>query len=45
VADVRHCGWSSLPAEVLGLSGLVVLNASHNAVEAVGEGEAREGRD
>lgn len=40
VADVRHNRWDSLPPDVLGLSGLVVLNASDNNVRMVAEGEA-----
>ncbi|GLI66638.1 hypothetical protein VaNZ11_010474 [Volvox africanus] len=38
VADVRHNGWSSVPAEVLKLNGLVVLNASDNDIETLAEG-------
>ena len=39
VADVRHNGLLSVPAPVLGLPQLVVLNASDNAIEEVAEGE------
>ncbi|GAX75982.1 hypothetical protein CEUSTIGMA_g3425.t1 [Chlamydomonas eustigma] len=38
VADVRHNCWDSLPAAILALPQLVVLNASDNVVEQVAEG-------
>ncbi|GFR44942.1 hypothetical protein Agub_g6030, partial [Astrephomene gubernaculifera] len=38
VADVRHNSWGTLPAEVLRLRGLVVLNASDNEIETLAEG-------
>ncbi|GLI66420.1 hypothetical protein VaNZ11_010214, partial [Volvox africanus] len=38
VADVWHNGWSSVPAEVLKLDGLVVFNASGNDIETLAEG-------
>ncbi|GLC42496.1 hypothetical protein PLESTF_000760700 [Pleodorina starrii] len=38
VADVRHNGWTAVPAEVLKLNGLVVLNASDNDIETLAEG-------
>ncbi|PNH11205.1 Leucine-rich repeat protein SHOC-2 [Tetrabaena socialis] len=38
VADVRHNGWRSVPAEVLRSNGLVVLNASDNDIEALADG-------
>ncbi|GLI66487.1 hypothetical protein VaNZ11_010286, partial [Volvox africanus] len=37
VADVWHNGWSSVPAEVLKLDGLVVFNASGNDIETLAE--------
>ncbi|KAG2436697.1 hypothetical protein HXX76_006225 [Chlamydomonas incerta] len=38
VADVRHNAWRSIPAEVLRLNGLVVLNASDNDIESLADG-------
>eukprot|EP00198_Chlamydomonas_reinhardtii_P010055 XP_001699392.1 predicted protein [Chlamydomonas reinhardtii] len=38
VADVRHNAWRSVPAEVLRLNGLVVLNASDNDIESLADG-------
>ena len=44
VADVRHNAWRSVPAEVLRLNGLVVLNASDNDIESLADGaEGRRG--
>lgn len=41
VADVRHNGWGEVPAAVLGLPQLVVLNASDNVIENVADGERK----
>ena len=40
MADIRHNDWESIPANVLALNGLVVLNASDNLIKEVAEGES-----
>lgn len=39
VADVRYNRWESIPPDVVGLSGLVVLNASDNNIRMVADGK------